>query len=290
MSTFDSAAVHLRPGGIASAFLPLAVCAALTACGGSGSSNSNAPACSDGTTTSCYSGPAGTEGVGICHGGLQTCTGGAFGACVGEQVPVPETCNNLDDDCNGKVDDGSAAASCPSGVCASGACQPPTCTDHVKNGDETGVDCGGPTCPPCANGVSCILDRDCASQMCFPSVCQADLNGCTPGTATSIVGNANVAFGGTSPGFAYSPPCIMVTAGATVTFTASGSDTFALHPLQGGAILSGVATPATSGPFVSVTNSGTSKAFVLNDAGSFPYYCQIHGVSLGMKGAVFVSP
>ncbi|MBP6566854.1 MAG: T9SS type A sorting domain-containing protein [Saprospiraceae bacterium] len=26
---------------------------------------------------------------------------------------------------------------------------PPTCTDGVKNGQETGVDCGGPTCPSC---------------------------------------------------------------------------------------------------------------------------------------------
>ena len=26
---------------------------------------------------------------------------------------------------------------------------PPTCTDGVKNGQETGIDCGGPTCPVC---------------------------------------------------------------------------------------------------------------------------------------------
>ncbi|MEW7280637.1 GEVED domain-containing protein [Aquimarina sp. 2201CG1-2-11] len=26
----------------------------------------------------------------------------------------------------------------------------PTCTDNIQNGNETGVDCGGPTCPPCA--------------------------------------------------------------------------------------------------------------------------------------------
>jgi hypothetical protein len=28
----------------------------------------------------------------------------------------------------------------------------PTCTDQVKNGEETGVDCGGPNCQPCAVG------------------------------------------------------------------------------------------------------------------------------------------
>jgi hypothetical protein len=30
-----------------------------------------------------------------------------------------------------------------------GTCAPPTCSDHVQNGSETGIDCGG-TCPPCA--------------------------------------------------------------------------------------------------------------------------------------------
>lgn len=30
----------------------------------------------------------------------------------------------------------------------------PTCTDGIQNGDETGVDCGGSTCPPCQSGCS----------------------------------------------------------------------------------------------------------------------------------------
>jgi hypothetical protein len=33
-------------------------------------------------------------------------------------------------------------------VCWLGVCQPPACNDSVKNGAETGPDCGGP-CPPC---------------------------------------------------------------------------------------------------------------------------------------------
>ncbi len=35
---------------------------------------------------------------------------------------------------------------------SSGACgtpPQPTCTDGIQNGDETGIDCGGSTCPPC---------------------------------------------------------------------------------------------------------------------------------------------
>ena len=30
----------------------------------------------------------------------------------------------------------------------------PTCTDGILNGQETGIDCGGPTCPPCSSGCS----------------------------------------------------------------------------------------------------------------------------------------
>jgi hypothetical protein len=54
---------------------------------------------------SCYGGPANTAGRGICRNGTQTCVGGMFGACEGETRPQAETCNGLDDDCNGSVDD-----------------------------------------------------------------------------------------------------------------------------------------------------------------------------------------
>lgn len=61
-------------------------------------------ACVPGETFACYSGPAGTEGVGACQGGTATCEadGKGLGACAGEVVPAPEDCSNLtDDDCDG---------------------------------------------------------------------------------------------------------------------------------------------------------------------------------------------
>jgi subtilisin family serine protease len=37
---------------------------------------------------------------------------------------------------------------------AAGGGSPPTCSDGIQNGQETGVDCGGPTCPSCPTGCN----------------------------------------------------------------------------------------------------------------------------------------
>ncbi len=59
---------------------------------------------------------------------------------------------------------------CPSGVCIDDACQ---CDDGMKNGDETGIDCGGLRCSPCSAGTTCIADRDCLGKVCHMGVCDA---------------------------------------------------------------------------------------------------------------------
>jgi len=73
----------------------------------------------DGIAESCYTGPAGTSGVGICRNGSRSCVGGVFGVlCPGEQVPLVEVCNGLDDDCDGSVDEGLGTTTCGAGLCA----------------------------------------------------------------------------------------------------------------------------------------------------------------------------
>jgi hypothetical protein len=65
--------------------------------------------CLPGTTSSCYSGPAGTQNVGACQPGSRTCNseGTAWGGCAGEVVPQTEACGNGgDDDCDGAIDEG----------------------------------------------------------------------------------------------------------------------------------------------------------------------------------------
>jgi len=55
-----------------------------------------------------------------------------------------------------------------------------SCTDGVKNQDETDVDCGG-ACSACVSGKACETGSDCASTYCTVGVCTAtapiDLSG-----------------------------------------------------------------------------------------------------------------
>jgi hypothetical protein len=45
-------------------------------------------------------------------------------------------------------------------------CAAPACHDGVKNGQETDIDCGGPVCPKCANGLGCLVASDCVTDFC----------------------------------------------------------------------------------------------------------------------------
>ena len=75
--------------------------------------------CTPGSVRSCFPGPPGKRGVGACTDGQETCQGtefGTWGPCVGAIAPRPETCNHLDNDCNGCRGDGlccSGVLDCP---------------------------------------------------------------------------------------------------------------------------------------------------------------------------------
>lgn len=62
-----------------------------------------ASGCSTGEERACYEGPAGTEGVGLCRAGTETCTAaGSFGPCTGQVRPAAEIQDNgIDEDCDG---------------------------------------------------------------------------------------------------------------------------------------------------------------------------------------------
>jgi len=42
-----------------------------------------------------------------------------------------------------------------------------TCGDRVRDAEETAVDCGGPACGACGDGLGCLQDTDCQSANCW---------------------------------------------------------------------------------------------------------------------------
>jgi hypothetical protein len=108
---FDAADGQVEAG-------PPVCIASAAACmtGNPGACGPGASACDDGgaavcrplqTTQPCYTGPAGTQGVGSCEGGRQSCVG-ALGACTGQVLPAAhDDCfTATDDDCDGTAGDG----------------------------------------------------------------------------------------------------------------------------------------------------------------------------------------
>ncbi|RJO69004.1 MAG: hypothetical protein C4523_06505 [Myxococcales bacterium] len=70
--------------------------------------------CQPGVSEPCYTGLAGTAGVGVCRTGQSFCWeegGVVYGpVCRNQVTPVRETCNGLDDDCDGEADNNGACA------------------------------------------------------------------------------------------------------------------------------------------------------------------------------------
>ncbi len=135
----------------------------------------------------CYTGPVGTENEGPCHGGTSTCSGGVFGVCAGQVTPAVETCNTLDDDCDGSADEdfdittdlgncGGCGVSCASTagadsyptVCSGGVCQYACSPNHYDSDGDIALGSNGTGCEysctltnggveACGDGV----DNDC---------------------------------------------------------------------------------------------------------------------------------
>ncbi len=97
-------------------------CTLVDVCAGGSCVAGSPPSCSDGLKNGSET-DKDCGGTGTC--GLAACPAcGAGGSCGG-------------------------AGDCVSKVCSGGTCTPATCQDSVQNGDETDIDCGGPSCMAC---------------------------------------------------------------------------------------------------------------------------------------------
>ncbi|MCB9529749.1 MAG: hypothetical protein H6701_15400 [Myxococcales bacterium] len=112
--------------------------------------------------------PDGVDGVGICRAGTQRCTGdGTFGECGGRVLPELESCNLIDDDCDGTPDEGTGGDACWVGM---GACR----TEGML------------VCPPDSPGLRC----DAVAGMPRNEACNTIDDDCDGRTDEGIVGTA----------------------------------------------------------------------------------------------------
>lgn len=105
------------------------------------------------------------------------------------------------------------------------------------------------------------------------------VNGCDPATAVDMTGMAEVTINQVA--LKYEPPCVKVSAGTSVKFVAN----FEQHPLIGGTVADGAATPDAASP-INETTTGSEASFTIATAGTYPYYCTFHALS-GMVGAIY---
>jgi len=133
------------------------------------------------TPAGCYSGLPGTQNVGPCRTGAHACSDGGV-ICSGQIVPVVESCNQLDDDCDGTVDDGFDLRNDPNncGRCGVGCFNPLRCEDGgcafpVETACGDGVDNDGDLAADCAdfdcNGQSCGTGCTCRNYQKTETIC-----------------------------------------------------------------------------------------------------------------------
>jgi hypothetical protein len=123
---------------------------------------------------------------GICAGGTTQCANGGMDIkCRQDIQPRQETCNLLDDDCDGVIDNPDAPSLCSNGeVCFQGTCIPPCSTGEFPCIPPYVCDDSDGLCkdPACTN-VTCASDQTCYHGLCIGG---CDNVVCPPGQVCRI--------------------------------------------------------------------------------------------------------
>ncbi len=188
-------AVNARALGLAAVVLGSAACGQLLGLDDYGDQPpTTAPSSGSGTGASGGGGDAGGGGNGGSGGscqpdlcpGIEDCR---IPICVDDQCAskpqsVGEPCNDGPPDahvCDGRGNcvecNGDGDCTAPE-VCdqAQNVCIALHCTNGMMDGNETGLDCGGPECAACPNGQGCGGPGDCISGFCNAGTCTACMN------------------------------------------------------------------------------------------------------------------